>query len=554
MARSAALAVMLFASLCLLAGLVRADDAVADIKDKSVFVETFDDDWEGRWIPSNLDDYKGPWKYSKSKGHDDYGLLVTEKARKYGIAVDLPETVDLNDEDTVIQYEVRLQEGIECGGAYLKFLHPQEAGWTAADLKDNTGYSVMFGPDKCGSTNKVHFIVRVKNPVSGEYVEHHLNNPPFPINDKNTHVYTAVIKPKEEKVLILIDGEEKKSASFKEDFTPPFQPEEEIDDPEDTKPADWVDVAKIPDPEATKPEDWDEDAPLEIPDEDAEKPEGWLDDEPDQVDDPEASKPEDWDDDEDGEWEPAKVDNPKCEEAPGCGEWKRPTKRNPDYKGKWSAPLIDNPEYKGVWAPRKIPNPAFYEVESVALEPIAAVAIEIWTMNDGFLFDNILLGHDLGAAKAFAEATSGAKLAEEKAEEEKEKEVADEAAASGKVKNVVLQKVLETARQLADVEALASVKPYLTQALDLAEQNEMAALVSALALVAGIPFLLMFCLVGGKKKATKAAEGLKKKTDAATADDVAPAVAPEGKEKLQEAVKEVEEDEAPARRRTRREN
>jgi calnexin len=67
----------------------------------------------------------GPWKYSKSKGHDDYGLLVTEKARKYGIAVDLPETVDLSDEDTVIQYEVRLQEGIECGGAYLKFLHPQ---------------------------------------------------------------------------------------------------------------------------------------------------------------------------------------------------------------------------------------------------------------------------------------------------------------------------------------------------------------------------------------------------------------------------------------------
>jgi calnexin len=81
-------------------------------------------------------------------------------------------------------------------------LVPQEAGWTAADLKDNTGYSVMFGPDKCGSTNKVHFILRIKNPITGEYVEHHLNSPPFPINDKNTHVYTAVIKPKEEKVRI----------------------------------------------------------------------------------------------------------------------------------------------------------------------------------------------------------------------------------------------------------------------------------------------------------------------------------------------------------------
>ena len=32
------------------------------------------------------------------------------------------------------------------------------------------------------------------------------------------------------------------------------------DDPEDTKPADWVDEAKITDPHATKPADWDEDA------------------------------------------------------------------------------------------------------------------------------------------------------------------------------------------------------------------------------------------------------------------------------------------------------
>jgi len=552
MARSAALAVALLAVFGSVCGIVRADDAVADIKDKVVFVETFDEDWEGRWIPSNLDDYKGPWKYSKSKGHDDYGLLVTEKARKYGIAVDLPETVDLSDEDTVIQYEVRLQEGIECGGAYLKFLHPQEAGWTAADLKDNTGYSVMFGPDKCGSTNKVHFILRIKNPITGEYVEHHLNSPPFPINDKNTHVYTAVIKPKEEKVLIFIDGEEKKSASLKEDFTPAIQPEEEIDDPEDKKPEDWVDIAKIPDPEAVKPDDWDEDAPLEIPDEDAERPEGWLDDEPDQVDDPEAEKPEDWDDEEDGEWEPAKIDNPKCEEAPGCGEWKRPTKRNPDYKGKWSAPLIDNPEYKGPWSPRKIANPAYYKVDKIALEPISAVAIEIWTMNDGFLFDNILLGHDLEAAKAFAEATSGVKLAAEKEEDEKEAESTKDEAAKGK------SFVFEKLYQLADVELLAPIKSHLLQVLEIGEKNEIPFLVALGSLLGGLPFLLLLSR-GGSKKAKKAAEGLKKKTDASTPDDtpeVTPALAAEAKAKVQEAVKEVEEEsEAAVRpRRTRREN
>lgn len=103
----------------------------------------------------------------------------------------------------------------------------------------------------------------------------------------------------------------------------------------------------------------------------------------------------------------------------------------------------------------QIPNPAYYEVETVSLEPISAVAIEIWTMNDGFLFDNVLLGHDLDAAKAFADATSGAKLAEEKAEEEKEKDVAEEAAGKGK------SLLFERAHQLADLEFLAPVKPYL---------------------------------------------------------------------------------------------
>ena len=65
----------------------------------------------------------------------------------------------------------------------------------------------------------------------------------------------------------------------------------EIDDPNDKKPEDWVDVAKyslflhfvfellisslfpqprIADPEAKKPDDWDEDAPRQIVDEDAE--------------------------------------------------------------------------------------------------------------------------------------------------------------------------------------------------------------------------------------------------------------------------------------------
>lgn len=67
----------------------------------------------------------GTWKHAKSEGHEDYGLLVSQPAKKYGIAVDLPEKVDPKDGSVVLQYDLRLQSGLECGGAYLKFLQPQ---------------------------------------------------------------------------------------------------------------------------------------------------------------------------------------------------------------------------------------------------------------------------------------------------------------------------------------------------------------------------------------------------------------------------------------------
>mgnify|MGYP002775660870 FL=1 len=128
-------------------------------------------------------------------------------------------------------------------------------------------------------------------------------------------------------------------------------------------------------------------------------------------------QPEDWDDEEDGEWEAPKISNSLCDEAPGCGEWKRPMKRNPAYKGKWYAPMIDNPNYKGIWKPRQIPNPDFFEIEHPNLEPIAAVGIEIWTMQDGILFDNILLTTDEAEAAKYRQKTWKVKFDAEKKEE-----------------------------------------------------------------------------------------------------------------------------------------
>lgn len=51
---------------------------------------------------------------------------------------------------------------------------------------------------------------------------------------------------------ILVNGESNTKGSLLEDFDPPVNPSKEIDDPEDKKPEDWVEQAKIADPSAKK--------------------------------------------------------------------------------------------------------------------------------------------------------------------------------------------------------------------------------------------------------------------------------------------------------------
>ncbi|XP_039037092.1 calnexin homolog [Hibiscus syriacus] len=498
MGRFALLLLLAFASLQFFC--FAADDNDSDNdndkNDDVVFYESFDESFEDRWIVSNKDDYKGVWKHSKSEGHDDYGLLVSEKARKYAIVTELNAPVSLKDGTTALQFETRFQSGPECGGAYLKYLGPQEAQCKPKEFDNESPYSIMFGPDKCGTTNKVHFILKHKNPKNGEYVEHHLKHAPSAPSDKLTHVYTVTLK-RDKEVRIMIDGKEKKKANFlaTDDFDPPLIPPKTIPDPDDMKPEGWDDGARIPDPNAVKPDDWDQDAPMEIEDEEAVKPEGWLDDEPEEIDDPEATKPEDWDDDEDGVWEPPKTFNPKCATAPGCGEWKRPMKNNPAYKGKWSPSLIDNPNYKGIWKAREIPNPNYFELEKPNFEPISGIGIEIWTMQDGILFDNILIAKNEKVAKSYRETKWKPKF-----EVEKERQKAEDDASGSDFLAAIKRKVFDFLYEVADMPLLSN---YRTQILDHIEKAEkqpnlaMGILVSIAVIMLTILLKLIF---GGKNQ------------------------------------------------------
>lgn len=136
-----------------------------------------------------------------------------------------------------------------------------------------------------------------------------------------------------------------------------------IQDPEDKKPADWIDEEMIVDKDATKPDDWD--------------------------------------DKREGEWQPPKI-------------------KNPNYKGPWESKKIYNPQYKGVWSPKMIPNPEYKE-EEVDVYTIGGIGFDIWQVKAGTIFDNVMIADDLQDALAEAQ-----KILSDQVKAETEKKVVED--------------------------------------------------------------------------------------------------------------------------------
>ncbi|CAD5215308.1 unnamed protein product [Bursaphelenchus okinawaensis] len=361
----------------------------------------------------SLAKYDGQWEVSppsKIVLDGDLGLVVRSKARHHAIAAVLSKPIKFEDDVIVVQYEVKYEEGQECGGGYLKLL-TEGSEKDINKFTDRTEYTIMFGPDKCGATSKVHLILKVENPVNKTVSEHHAPQPTSipDFTDKKTHLFTLKLRRSND-YEVLLDGKSLFYGSLLKDLQPSVQTPEEIADPEDKKPDEWDEREFINDPTATKPDDWDESAPRDIEDVNAVKPSDWLDDENPLIPDPEAQKPDDWDDEMDGEYEPKLISNPKCQGISGCGKWTRPVIPNPAYKGPWSPPRISNPDFKGKWYPRQIKNPHYFVADPYnQLKPITAIGFELWTIDKNIVFDNILITSDEKEAVDFAAATFNVK-------------------------------------------------------------------------------------------------------------------------------------------------
>ena len=140
---------------------------------------------------------------------------------------------------------MNFQEGLSCGGAYVKLLvdspdlvshvtscdpHVMSCDLPQKLFNDKSPYSIMFGPDKCGMSSKVrnllciihtihfiyththththahmhthtctrtrtqvHMIVQFKNPVTGKIEEKHSKQSSESMaffDDKKTHLFT----------------------------------------------------------------------------------------------------------------------------------------------------------------------------------------------------------------------------------------------------------------------------------------------------------------------------------------------------------------------------
>merc|ERR1712187_598575 len=278
--------------------------------------------------------------------------------------------------------------GMDCDGAYLKLL-PGGNKFDASKFGGETPYAIMFGPDICGSTKRTHAILHYSKKDTNLLI-----NKDIPVqNDKVTHLYTLVIRP-DNTFEVFTDNKSVRKGNLDDEFD--FLEPKQIKDPTISKPKDWVDQKKIPDPDDKKPDGYD-DIPEEIPD-------------------PDARKPDDWDDEDDGEWEAPMIDNPA-------------------YEGPWSPKMIDNPDYKGPWDHPMIPNPDYVYDDSmyaVCANGGTHIGFELWQVNSGTIFDDIIVTDSLEEAQKFAEDTyfkkkDGEKKMEEKAKEE-EKSAAEASA------------------------------------------------------------------------------------------------------------------------------
>uniref|UniRef100_A0A8C7RF56 Calreticulin n=1 Tax=Oncorhynchus mykiss TaxID=8022 RepID=A0A8C7RF56_ONCMY len=352
--------------------------ALASAEPSVYFREQFEDDaWNTRWVESTHRSDYGKFVLTAGKfygdAEKDKGLQTSQDAHFYSSSARF-EPFSNQGKTLVIQFTVKHEQNIDCGGGYIK-LFP--ADLDQADMHGDSNYNIMFGPDICGpATKKVHVIVNYKG-------KNHLIRKDIRCkDDEYTHLYTLILNP-DNMYEVKIDNKKVESGSLEEDW-------------------DILPPKKIKDPEAVKPDDWDERERMEDPDDKK----------------PEASSQtlHNWDKDTDnvtvafpGEWKPRRIDNP-------------------DYKGKWLHPEIDNPDYSA--------DSEIYRFDSIGVIGLDLWQVKSGTIFDNFLItDDATLAEEVGNETWGQTKDPEKKMKESQEEKERKKLEAEEMARKEETKD-----------------------------------------------------------------------------------------------------------------------
>lgn len=133
---------------------------------KVYFREDFADaDWSNRWVQSTYSGKEfGSFKWTAGKfygdAEKDKGIQTSQDAKFYAVSSKFQDNAFSNEgKDLVIQFSVKHEQSIDCGGGYIKVF---DCSIDQTSLHGESPYQIMFGPDICGpGTKKVicHYIL-----------------------------------------------------------------------------------------------------------------------------------------------------------------------------------------------------------------------------------------------------------------------------------------------------------------------------------------------------------------------------------------------------------
>ena len=126
----------------------------------------------------------------------------------------------------MLQFSVKHEQDLDCGGAYIKLLGPDT---DQAKFGGDSPYQIMFGPDVCGSSNrKTHVIFNYPPKGDNLLIKEEVRTE----TDKASHLYTLHVKA-DGSFEVFIDEESARAGKLDEAFD--FLLPKQIKDPKQVR-------------------------------------------------------------------------------------------------------------------------------------------------------------------------------------------------------------------------------------------------------------------------------------------------------------------------------